>query len=285
LEKSGDRFNHGQKTVCFAGLRRMKKILSGVFLFLTIIARASDFGKKNEKPFHTSLGIDFVLIPAGSFMMGLSPEELLHSRYTNALPKHPVRVSRPFYMSRHEITQRQWRVVMGENPSHFKGKDRPVENITWHQVQEFIRRLNLRDHTRSYRLPTEAEWEYACRAGSVTQFCFGDDREKLDRYGWYCRNSDFETHPVGKLRPNDWGLYDMHGNAAEWCQDWYEGYPRTGVFRSDPSGPASGTEKIIRGGAWDQAASFCRSAARSRNVTNDGSVLVGFRLAKDAAEN
>ena len=263
----------------------MKKILSVVFLSLTLIVLASDSGEKNGKTFHTSLGIDFVLIPAGSFMMGLSPDELFLPRYMDAMPKHEVRIHRPFYLSRHEITQRQWRVVMGKNPSNFTGKNRPVENITWHQVQEFIRRLNLRDNTRSYRLPTEAEWEYACRAGSVTQFHFGDDREKLDRFGWHCHNSDFETHPVGKLPPNDWGLYDMHGNAAEWCQDWYEGYPHSGVFSSDPSGPISGTEKMIRGGAWDQAASFCRSAARSRNVPNDGSVLVGFRLAKDAAEN
>ncbi len=260
----------------------MKKALVGFFLFLSLLARAADSGGKTVKAILTPLGIDFVLIPAGSFQMGLAPDELLHQRYLDARPKHRVKISRPFYMSRHEITQRQWRVVMGENPGFFKGKNRPIENVTWDQVQEFIRRLNLRDNTRSYRLPTEAEWEYACRAGTLTQYCFGNDPEQLDLYGWFCRNSDFETHPVGKLRPNAWGLYDMHGNAAEWCQDWYGGNSYADGSEIDPGGSPGGTEKVIRGGSWEHAASYCRSAARIHYIPNDASTFVGFRLVKNA---
>jgi len=281
-ETSGERSNHEQKIVCFAGLRGMKKVLPIVFLLLAVIAGAVDPKGKNGETIRSPIGIEFVLIPGGSFMMGLSPNELLHPRYTNAMPKHLVRIRRPFYMSRHEITQKQWRMVMGKNPSFFKGKDKPVENVTWNSVQEFIRRLNLRDNTHSYRLPTEAEWEYASRAGSSAQYSFGDDPEQLDRYGWYCRNSDFETHPVGKLRPNAWGLYDMHGNAAEWCQDWYGENSYSNGANDDPSGLPSGTEKVIRGGSWDHGASFCRSAARIHDIPNDASTFVGFRLVKTA---
>ena len=151
---------------------------------------------------------------------------------------------------------------MGNNPSRFTGNsNRPVESVSWDDVQAFIEKLNAKEGGAMYRLPTEAEWEYAARAGSITAYSFGDDAKQLGEYAWYGDNSKGETHPVGQLKPNAWGLYDMHGNVWEWVQDWYGKYAAEAVM--DPQGPSAGSARVGRGGGWSAGARFCRSAYRS----------------------
>ena len=146
-----------------------------------------------------------------------------------------------------------------------------VETVSWVDVQWFIRKLNGLEGKDKYRLPTEAEWEYACRAGSNTRFCFGDDDGKLGQYAWYDSNSGSKTQPVGKKKPNDWGLYDMHGNVWEWCEDYYGDYP---------AGPSSGSDRVIRGGGWNNNAGGCRSSNRLRDNPRGRGQGMGFRLAR-----
>ena len=226
-----------------------------------------------------SLGMEFVLIPAGEFQMGSNSI----GQYSNEKPAHTVRISRPFYLGKHEVTQAQWAAVMEHNPSHFKGDATlPVENVAWPDVQEFIRRLNARERdTAFYRLPTEAQWEYAARAGSITSFSFGRSLRQLRRHAWYKANAGGTTHPVGQLQPNAWGLYDMHGNVNEWVQDWIGDYASGTVV--DPEGPASGDKRITRGCGWNAGVRDCWSSSRwftppSWNVGG----FIGFRLLRVA---
>ena len=211
----------------------------------------------------------FVTIPAGEFMMGAetgSPAEK---------PAHRVRLSQPFEMSKHEITQAQWEALMGNNPSYFKGANRPVEQVSWYDAQEFIGKLNALDDGYIYRLPTEAEWEYACRAGRNADYA-----GKLDAMAWYDANADNMTHPVGAKQPNAWGLYDMLGNVFEWCQDWYdEGYYAQSS-EVDPLGPASGTFRVKRGGGWMFPANFARPTARDLFTPAYRFNYVGLRLVR-----
>ena len=180
-----------------------------------------------------SIGMKLVLIPAGEFLMG-SPESDSDAP-DEEKPQHKVRISKPFYLGVTEVTQEQYERVMGENPSRFKGDpQRPVEKVSWEDAVAFCRKLSEKEG-RTYRLPTEAEWEYACRAGSQTKWSFGDDDSALKEYAWYLDNADSTTHPVAQKKPNAWGLYDMHGNVWEWCQDWYGDVPtrqRDGSSRS-----------------------------------------------------
>jgi len=179
------------------------------------------------------MGMKFKLIPAGKFTMG----GLLPIEGDDA---HEVTLTKPFKMGVHEVTQAQYEQVMGSNPSKFEGADNPVENVSWLEALEFCRKLSALPAEKAagnvYRLPTEAEWEYACRAGTTTQFSFGDDDSDLGDYAWYADNSDDKTHPVGSKQPNAWGLYDMHGNVWEWCLDWHGDYPSGAV--TDPTGPS-----------------------------------------------
>lgn len=166
----------------------------------------------------------FVRIPEGKATIGSPKDE--KGRFSDE-QQIEVQFDEPFYMMETQVTQAMWESVMGENPSYFKEdqgtEDRPVERVSWHDVQEFIRKLNeiYEDDGIEFRLPTEAEWEYACRAGTTTAYCFGDDPERLDEYAWYSNNSGGRTHRVAQKKPNAWGLYDMHGNVWEWCQDEY----------------------------------------------------------------
>jgi len=195
--------------------------------------------------------------------------------------QHEVTITRAFYLQTTPVTQGQWARVMGNNPSRFKddGDKCPVEKIRWDEAQTFIEKLNEMEGTDKYRLPTEAEWEYACRAGSAERFCSGDDEGKLGEYAWYRGNSGKRTHPVGNKKANAWGLYDMHGNVWEWCQDCYGDYPAGPV--TDPKGSPSCEFRVSRGGSWFDNASDIRSAHRGWGWPSNRVNNLGFRLAWD----
>jgi len=220
----------------------------------------------SEKLWGNSIGMEFVHIPAGTFAMGSKDER----------PVHQVSISQPFYLGRYAVTQAQWVAIMGHNPSQFRGENHPVANVSWEDVQEFIKQLNAREGGTWYRLPTEAEWEYAARAGSTTRYSFGDDESQLDTYAWYAANAGGTPHPVGQLRPNAWGLYDMHGNVWEWVQDWYATYLAAAV--TDPQGLRAGASRVRRGGSWFGTARNCSSANRNFAQPSDRLDRVGFRL-------
>ena len=194
---------------------------------------------------------------------------------------HEVTLTQPFYIGIVEVTQEQYTLVMGTNPSNFKDLTNPVEQVSWEDAMNFCRKLSElpyeKNAGRSYRLPTEAEWEYACRAGTTTKFTFGDDQSSLGDHAWFDMNSSNKTNPVGEKKPNAWGLYDMHGNVWEWCSDWYGEYPK-GVV-SDPSGPQKGSLRALRGGSWNDRAGLCRSANRGGDSPDARSCPLGFRIA------
>ncbi|MDX2032716.1 MAG: formylglycine-generating enzyme family protein [Blastocatellia bacterium] len=221
--------------------------------------------------------LELVGLSAGEFTMG-------GDRYDREKPRHRVRVS-PFAIGKHQVTQAQWKAVMGEenNPSRFKGDDLPVERVSWDDAHEFIRRLNKKTGQR-FRLPTEAEWEYAARGGSLTEFCFGDDEEQLAAYAWFGENSGLQTHPVGEKRPNPFGLFDVHGNVWEWCSDWFDrnyyGKLQKQVVVTDAQGPRTGSYRVIRGGSWSAHAVDCRSAYRYDWSPGYRYDHVGFRLVR-----
>jgi formylglycine-generating enzyme required for sulfatase activity len=218
--------------------------------------------------------MELVLIPAGKFLMG-SPE----GRETNEGPQHEVTISKAFYMGKYEVTQEQWEAVMAKvapNPSKFKGPKNPVESVSWEQAVGFCEKLS-QIAKRPVRLPTEAEWEYACRAGTKTRFSFGEGDVLLGDYAWFSGSANGTTHPVGEKKPNPWGLYDLHGNVWEWCQDWGGPYEAGAV--TDPQGPAKGTTRVLRGGSWGNNPGFCRAANRNWNVPDFRINSRGFRVA------
>ncbi|MBI2930894.1 MAG: formylglycine-generating enzyme family protein [Planctomycetes bacterium] len=218
--------------------------------------------------------MEFVKIKAGKFTMGGNEND-------NEKPPHEVTITKDYWMQTTETTQSQWEAVMGKNPSHFKGADLPVETVSWEDCQEFLKKLNEKAKEqlkgRAAKFPTEAEWEYACRAGEKGTWCFGDEGKKLGEYAWYYKNSDAKMHPVGQKKANAWGLYDMHGNAWEWCEDWYEAYPSEAV--TDATGPAKGDSRCLRGGCWHGIAYSTRSALRLRDDPTNHDFYVGFRAA------
>jgi formylglycine-generating enzyme required for sulfatase activity len=242
------------------------------------------YAQGSEEFTSTVTGAKFVLVATGTFTMGSPTNE--SGRFGNET-QHQVTISKPFFMQTTAVTQSQWKAVMGNNPSSFKdcGNDCPVEQVSWKDVQDFIQKLNHMEGTNKYRLPTEAEWEYAARAGTTTAFANGGITRtgcgydpKLDQIGWYCGNSGTKTHPVARKMPNAWGLYDTHGNVYQWVQDWYGDYPSGSV--TDPVGPSSDSYRVFRGGSWSVSAGSSRSANRSSyNPANRYSGL-GFRLAK-----
>jgi len=167
---------------------------------------------------------------------------------------------------------------MGDNPSHFKGPKNPVETICWNDCQKFVEKLNAKVRGGKFSLPTEAQWEYACRAGSTTRYCFGDEESGLGEYAWYGENAGGKTHPVGEKKPNAWGLYDMHGNVWEWCQDWCNSGYYANSPTDDPMGPSGGAYRVVRGGTWDGPARNCRSAGRGSFVPGYRHDYLGFRV-------
>jgi uncharacterized protein (TIGR02996 family) len=227
-------------------------------------------------PIYTN-GIDmrFAWIPPGTFLMG-STETGRHRRdcFVNET-QHRVILTKGFFMGIHHVTQGQYQTVMGKNPSYFKGDSLPVECVSWNDSIIFCKKLSKQEGT-EYQLPGEAQWEYACRAGTASAFCFGNDPSKLDEYAWYGLNSSSQPQAVGQKKPNAWGLYDMHGNVRQWCWDWFGDYPVEQV--ADPQGASHGDARVLRGGSWDSDYDFCRAAFRYGYGPGDRVVDTGLRV-------
>ena len=232
------------------------------------------------------INLEMVKCPEGSFMMG-SPEEELGRGKDEKL--HLVTITKPFYIGKYEVTQSQYSALMDKNPSKFIGANNPVENVSYEDAKAFCDKMNLKylnilPKGYKFALPTEAQWEYACRAGTNTALNNGKNLTKvegacpnLDEVGWYTENSGKTTHEVGQKKPNAWGIYDMHGNVWEWCRDWYGEYPKDDV--TDPTGAYSGLFRVSRGGSWISLARGCCSAARRNDFPGDWDDFLGFRLA------
>jgi formylglycine-generating enzyme required for sulfatase activity len=255
----------------------------------------------------SKLGLKLALIPAGEFPMGSSDED--REAGDDEKARHLVRITRPFYLGVCEVSQREYEQVMGRNPSCYSpaGKMRdkvvshdtwryPVENVSWNDAIAFCNALSLREGFKpyyrfgagarsggeGYRLPTEAEWEYASRAGSTTRYGFGDDAKRLDESAWFDGNSSERTHPVGQKRPNAFGLFDMHGNVGEWCWDGYEARYDANPTVDDPVGPSRATLRVFRGGSWADIPRGTRSTSRYGRLPDYRSDDLGFRVARDA---
>jgi len=252
-----------------------------------------------------SLGMTLVRIEPGSFLMGSSKAQIDHLMrefpdskrewFDDEQPRHEVKITRLFWLGAHQVTQDQYQAVMGNNPSHFKrSDDLPVESVSWLDAVAFCNRLSERERRtpfyringtevtilggNGYRLPTEAEWEYACRASSSALYPFGDNASALGGFAWYIKSSEDKTHPVGQKSPNAWGLHDMLGNVWEWCADCYEANYYASSPPVDPPGASGASNRVIRGGGWSSRPRHCRSADRSRNLPADRNYSLGFRL-------
>ncbi|MFA4986420.1 MAG: formylglycine-generating enzyme family protein [Candidatus Brocadiia bacterium] len=219
-----------------------------------------------------------VAIAPGTFLMGSE------KGYNCEKPVHRVTITKAFYIGRTEVTQEQYRSVMNASPSGFKGDNSPVDSVSWFDATEFCRKLTETENQAgrlppgmAYRLPTEAEWEYCCRSGRTTEYSFGASGNRLSDNGWFSENSGKTTHRVARKDPNAWCLYDMHGNVAEWCYDAYSETYDAGEA-SDPSGPASGEFRVLRGGCWHFDAVYCRSSSRACYKAGGKYNNVGFRV-------
>ncbi len=229
-------------------------------------------GETLEVRLSEDVKLTFCFVPAGSFTMGCSIEKEALEGHENQVQ---ATITQPFWLARTEVTQAQWKVVMGGLPSSFKGANLPVESITWHDALDFVERMNSKGvlpQGWKWALPTEAQWEYACQAGQARPYS-GDS---LEASGWYSGNSNRRTHEVGAMQPNLWGLHDMNGNVSEWCADWYGAELAGGM---DPQGCAWGFLRVRRGGSWGDGASKCRSVHRDRLSPDVRDSLVGFRPA------
>ena len=231
---------------------------------------------KTHKTHTNSIGMDFVRVPDGTFHMGCGAGEA-EDCDADGTPGRETRIDQPFYLGKFEVTQAQWESVMGTNPSRFKDPDRPVENVSLDDAQEFIRKLNAKEGHERYRLPTEAEWEYAARAGASTAFHFGDETDLLGDYAWHGDNSGGTTHPVGLKQPNAWGLHDMFGNVSELVHDRQDG-PAAGAAAPPQASDTDGIS-VLRGGSWDLVATSFRASERADLVQGRRYMYVGFRIA------
>ncbi len=254
----------------------MRNFVIWCVVLLSMAGTAFSDTKEPPKELAVDLGggvkLEMVLVPAGELVMGVVKRV------------HEVRITKPFYLGKYEVTQEQWEAVMGDKPSRFKGAKNPVEQVSWDDCQKFLVKLNAKSGGQGgkFVLPTEAQWEYACRAGSTGKFCFGDDEKQLGEYAWYGENSDGKTHPVGGKKPNTFGLHDMHGNVWEWCQDWHGKYGAEAV--DDPSGPTTGSHRVLRGGCRRAYVGICRSTVRYYFSPGDRDADMGFRVARVPAE-
>lgn len=258
----------------------MKRIIGiamvlGLVGAFTVIAQEVKPGRVEVIDLGKDVKLEMVLIPAGKFMMGSPASEKGH-RVSET--QHEVTLTKAFYMGKYEVTQEQWESVMGNNPSsRTKGAKLPVTDVSWNNCQEFIKKLNASTKG-GYRLPTESEWEYACRAGTTTAYSFG---EKITPKGANININGANIKPVGSYKPNAFGLYDMHGNVGEWCEDRYGDYPAAGAG-TDPQGPATGNSRVLRGGSFFLHVSHTRSSDRfGDNGISPSSRFnyFGFRLA------
>ena len=221
--------------------------------------------------------IEMIFVKGGTFTMGATAEQGSDA-FDFEKPTHSVTVS-DFYIGKYEVTQAQWRAVMGSNPSCFKGDNLPVEEVSWDDVQEFIKKLNAKTGKR-FRLPTEAEWEYAARGGNQSKGYKFSGSNSISDVAWYDDNSRRKTHPVGQKRPNELGIYDMSGNVFEWCQDWYGSYSSSS--QTNPTGPSGGSSRVLRGGSWCISARYCRVSYRNSSYPDSRYSSIGFRLALSA---
>ncbi len=264
----------------------------GIFLSLSCGTKTEeDAGKpapaaqtQTPKVIKTESGFEMALIPGGTFVMGDAKGP------PDTQPAHEVTVS-AFYMDTREVTQAMYEDLIGNNPAKFDGEQNPMEQIRWTQAVRYCNARSEKEGLKpcydedtwacdftanGYRLPTEAEWEYACRAGTTTKHSFGDDPQTLKSHAWFKANSDKKTHPVGAKTPNPWGLWDMYGNVAEWCNDWYaEDYYRSSPH-NDPRGPDTGTKRVLRGGAWTSPPEKCSSVYRMSDAPALPDVCLGY---------
>jgi formylglycine-generating enzyme required for sulfatase activity len=257
-----------------------------------------------------SIGMKMALIPPGEFMMGSPADE--KDRLPVEGPQHRVRITRPFYLAIHDVTVRQFGMFVADarykteaerdgqggygydggqwrqksefnwrNTGFTQTGEHPVVNVSWNDAAAFCKWLSQKEG-KTFCLPTEAQWEYACRAGTTTKYSFGDDESELKEYAWYASNGGGRTHAVGARKSNAWGLYDMHGNVWQWCDDWFGSYVASAVV--DPTGPASGSDRVARGGCWRYVAGGCRSAGRAYSAPGDRFSDLGFRVSRVLAE-
>lgn len=311
-------------------MNQMRLLITLTMVFTLSIGTVGMAMAQASKEITNSIGMKLVLIPKGTFQMGSPIEEdgadndeeqlvspIEDEGADNDEEQHQVTISKDYYLGVTEVTQGQYEKVMGTNPSYFQKRVirksdssmYPVEQVSWEDAVEFCKRLSdfpeEKKAGRVYRLPTEAEWEYACRAGSKTAYGFGASSKSLGNYAWFENNSGIKeldsdallakmknntgeysdtllsagcaTHPVGEKKPNAWGLYDMHGNVWEWCSDWYGDYPKSAV--NDPTGAKEGSNRVRRGGSWYSEAAYCRSALRYRFYPSSRINDIGFRVA------
>jgi formylglycine-generating enzyme required for sulfatase activity len=260
--------------------------ISFTIFFIVILFSGGCSNKKDEslkKSYVNSIGMEFVLIPSGSFSLGA--DDNIESGYEYEKPKHNVVISKSFYIGKYEVTQEEWERVMGYNPSKFKGAKKPVEHISWYDAKIFLSKLNAMENNALYRLPTEAEWEYAARATPGSKYSFGNDEARLDSYAWYylpsndkVSNKTMQTNFVGEKKPNRWGLYDIHGNVWEWTEDWYDPQFYSKSSKKDPQNYVSSNRVAIRSGSWINSANFLRSAARNHQLAIYKGDDVGMRV-------
>ena len=234
---------------------------------------SSESGSVIIIPVKNGISIEMVKVEAGSFDMGATPE--MENPDTDEMTVHRVTLTNNYCIGKYEVTQALWQAVMGSNPSDFKGDNLPVEKVSWDDCQDFISKLNAMTGKR-FRLPTEAEWEYAARGGKKSQGYQYSGSNTLDNVAWYHDNSGSKTHAVGTKQPNELGIYDMTGNVSEWCQDRYGDY--SGVPQTNPTGAVDGKFRVNRGGSWMFFARFCRSSFRSSNSSDDREEYLGLRL-------
>ena len=251
-------------------------IAASALAILLCVASISGVVRRQRLP---ASAMEFVRIPPGEFMMGCSTSD--NECDDDEKPAHQVTITKGFLIGRYEVTAGQWKAVMGKEPPNFKADFLPAQFVSWNEAQEFIRRLNQRNDGYLYRLPTEAEWEYTCRAGTK-----GDYPDNLEWLAWYEANSGHRPHQIGEKHPNDWGVYDMNGNLEEWCQDWYDKDYYSHSPGTDPQGPATGTERVIRGGSFIDSGPFSavvdgsklRSPARWQSTPAGILDSYGFRV-------
>ena len=278
-------------------MQKIYNIMLALSIMMFIISCSDD---SNSVQADKTVKSTLVLIPAGPFSLGNTGS---YEGEYDEKPPVTIIISKPFYISKYEITQQQYKAVMGNNPSEFKGDDLPVEQVSWYDALNFCNRLSQSEgltpcytmngtkvtcdfEANGYRLPTEAEWEYAAKAGTKTDFYSGKLTysgnspidPNLDKIAWYSANSSNATHPVGQKAPNAFGLYDMSGNVWEWCWDRYAEYPSKET--KDYQGPEIGTYRVYRGGGWRNLAWYCRSTNRDRNYLDDKNNSLGFRVVK-----